>query len=294
MYPFQAIYPAHCVQEAISLWQAHPGARWIAGGSDLLIALRDGKLDRAELISLQQIEQLRGVKLETDGTLCILPLTSFDALEHDPILQETVPVLAQAAGQVGGPQIRNIGTVGGNLCNGATSADTASTLLAYDAMLELTGPDGSRLLSIHDFYLGPKRVALQPGELLTAIRIKPEAYQGYFGQYIKFATRRAMDIATLGCSVNVKLDQTRSCLANLRIGFGVAAPVPIRAKLTEQQFRGEKLTHKLTAQIAAAVQQDIRPRTSWRASEEYRRILAEELTKRALEHSIAQAGGIYG
>ena len=167
MFDIAALYEAASVAEAIELRRAHPEARLIAGGSDLLVKIRDGKLTGAELISIRGIAELAGVCEMPDGTLKIGPLTSFSQLAADTLIRERMPVLGEAADEVGGPQIRNIGTVGGNICNGVTSADTAPTLFACDAELELTGAGGTRRLGIAEFYLGPGRTDVGP--LLRAL-----------------------------------------------------------------------------------------------------------------------------
>ena len=205
MYDFSALYEATSVQNAVDLMQAHPSAVLIAGGSDVLIKMREGKLAGAELISLFKLDELREVTMDPDGSLRIGPMTSFSHATKSPLLQQYMPVLGEAADTAGGPQLRSIGTLGGNICNGVTSADTASTEVAYDAMLEITGKDGMRKISIHDFYKGVGKVDLAPGELLTGILIPKESYENCFGYYIKYAMRNAMDIATIGCSVNVVL-----------------------------------------------------------------------------------------
>ena len=113
-------------------------------------------------------------------------------------------MLGEAVDMVGGPQIRNIGTIGGNTCNGVTSADSASTLHAWDAIMEITGPNGVRQVPIREFYITAGKVVLEPGEVLTSILIRKESYEGYKGHYIKYGMRNAMEIATTGCSVNVQ------------------------------------------------------------------------------------------
>ena len=217
MYDIKALYEATSVQHAIELLQAHPEAKIIAGGSDVLIKLREGHIAGCELVSIYGIDELRGVKLEDDGTIRILPLTSFSHITKSPVIEEHIKVLGEAVDLVGGPQIRNIGTIGGNTSNGVTSADSASTLHAYDAIMELTGPEGVRLLPIREFYVSAGKVALKPAELLTAILIKKESYEGYKGHYIKYAMRNALDIATLGCSVNVKLSSDKKTVEDVRV-----------------------------------------------------------------------------
>ena len=291
MYDMKALYEAKSVPDAISLLQEHPGARILAGGSDVLVQLREGKLAGLEFVSIFKLDELRGVSLEQDGTMRILPLTSFSHVARDPIVNRCVRVLAEAVDKVGGPQVRNIGTIGGNICNGVTSADSASTLVAYDAVVEVTGPEGVRQLPISEWYVGAGKVALRHAELLTAILIKKESYEGYAGFYIKYAMRNAMDIATLGCSVNVKLSGDKKTVADARVAYGVAGPVPMRAKSAEAAARGKPVSEETVEAAAQAALADVNPRTSWRATKEFRLHLVEELARRALKEAINRAGG---
>ena len=291
MYDIKALYEARSVGEAVSLRLEHPDAHIIAGGSDVLIKMREGKLAGCELISIYGIDALRGVTLEEDGTIRIGSLTSFSHITKSPIIQEHINVLGEAVDQVGGPQIRNIGTIGGNTCNGVTSADSASTLLAWDAIVELTGKDGVRRLPIRDFYMKAGVVDLHPDEIQTAILIPKEAYAGYQGHYIKYAMRNAMDIATTGCSVNVKLSADKKTLEDVRIAYGVAGPVPMRCPTAEALAKGKAVSAEVVEAFGQAVLEDINPRDSWRASKAFRQHIAVELAKRALQKSIELAGG---
>lgn len=291
MYDMKALYEARSVQDAIALLTEHPQAKIIAGGSDVLVQMREGKLAGVELVSIYGLDELRGVRLEEDGTLRVGSLTSFSHVTRDPLIQKHVPVLGQAADQVGSPQIRNIGTIGGNTCNGVTSADTASTLHALDAVIELTGPEGIRRLPIHDFYLKAGVVDLRPGEIQTGILIGRESYENCHGEYIKYAMRNALDIATLGCSVNVVLSADKKAYERIRIAFGVAGPVPLRAASAEELGRGRPVSQETVEAVAQAVLADINPRDSWRASKGFRVHLAQELTRRALRKATKYAGG---
>ena len=291
MYDIRALYEANSVPHAIELLRAHPEARIIAGGSDVLVQMREGKLAGCELVSIYGLDELRGVRMEQDGTIRIGSLTSFSHITRDPIIQEHMAVLGEAVDQVGGPQIRNIGTIGGNTCNGVTSADSASTLFAYDAVIELTGPEGVRRIPIQSFYVRAGVVDLRPAELQTAILIPRESYEGYRGHYIKYAMRSAMDIATTGCSVNVKLTEDRAAIADARIAYGVAGPVPLRAPSAEAAVKGRPVSEETVAAFGRAALDDVNPRTSWRASREFRLQLVEELAKRALCESIRLSGG---
>ena len=291
MYDIKALYEAESVSHAIELLTAHPEAKIIAGGSDVLIQMREGRLAGCELVSIYGLDELRGISMDEDGTIRILPLTSFSHITRHPIIQEHINVLGEAVDMVGGPQIRNIGTIGGNTCNGVTSADSASTLHAYDAIMEITGPNGVRQLPIKEFYIKAGKVALEHNELLTAILIRKESYEGYKGHYIKYAMRNAMDIATTGCSVNVKLSADKKTIEHARIAYGVAAPVPMRAMSPEAVAAGKPVSMETVQAFGEAALQDVNPRTSWRATKEFRLHLAKELAMKALIEAIKLSGG---
>ena len=291
MYDIKALYEAESVEDAVRLMQEHPEAQIIAGGSDVLIQIREGKRAGAELVSIYGIDAMRGVCFDEDGAIRIGSLTSFSHIAADPIIREKIPVLGEAVSLVGGPQIRNIGTIGGNTCNGVTSADSASTLFAWDAIVELTGPEGIRKLPIQEFYIKAGKVDLRPAELQTAIIIPKKAYEGYHGNYIKYAMREAMDIATLGCSVNVALADDKETILDARIAYGVAGPIPMRAPSAEATAKGQKTTKAVVDAFAKAVLEDIHPRDSWRAAKAFREHIAVEMAKRALTKSIELGGG---
>ena len=291
MYDIAAFYEAASVAEAVALRLAHPEAKIIAGGTDVLVQVRSGKLAGLELLSIHGLDELCGVSMDQDGTIRIGSLTTFTQITNDSIIQAHVNVLGQAVDLVGGPQIRNAGTIGGNTCNGVTSADSASTLFALDAQVELTGENGKRIVPIADFYLSAGRTDVRAGEIQTAILIPKAAYEGYHGKYIKYAMREAMDIATIGCSVNVKLSADKQTLEDVRIAYGVAGPIPARAAAAEAAVKGKAVCQDAVAAFAEAVKEDIHPRDSWRASKAFREHIAVELAKRCLTEAITLAGG---
>lgn len=291
MYDFGHLFQPRSVEEAIQMRLAYPEADIIAGGSDVLVQIHEGKRAGKDLISIQQLDSLRRITMEADGTIRIGSLSSFFRITHDPIIQKHLSVLGEAVDQVGGPQIRNIATIGGNTCNGVTSADSASTLFAYDATVELTGTAGIRRLPIQEFYLGAGKVDIRAGEIQTAILISKDSYDRTRGHYIKYAMRNAMDIATLGTSVNVRLAEDRTTVSRLRIAFGVAGPTPLRAKTAETIAANQAVSADLAEQIAQAVPSDIRPRDSWRASRDFRLHIASECAKRAFIEAVRQCQG---
>ena len=223
MYDMKALYEAESVENAVALRLEHPEAQIIAGGSDVLVQMREGKRAGKELISIYGLDELRGVTIDSEENIRIGSLTSFSHITRDPIIQKYINVLGEAVDMVGGPQIRNIGTIGGNTCNGVTSADSASTLHAWEAIVELTGRSGIRRLPIKDFYIraGQVDIRAEEGEIQTAILIPKASYENCCGHYIKYAMRNAMDIATLGCSVNVRLSPDSQTIERARIAYAL-------------------------------------------------------------------------
>ena len=204
-----------------------------------------------------------------------------------------MPYLGEAVDQVGGPQTREAGTIGGNLCNGATSADSAPMLLALNAELTLQSAAGKRVVPVTAFHTGPGRTVRNRDEILTEIRIFPADFQGFGGQYIKYGKRAAMEIATLGCAALVKPAADRRTVADLRLAYGVAAPTPIRCAEAEALACGEALTDTLLDAIAHTAAAHASPRSSWRASREFRLQLITELAGRAIRSAWTRAGGVF-
>ena len=290
MYDIGSIYQATSVADAIRALQDNPEALVIAGGTDVLIKIREGKLAGCSLVSIHELgEELGGITLAANGDVEIGPLSTFRDVTFSPVIREKIPVLGEATDMAGGPQLRAAGTIGGNVCNGITSADTASTLVALDAVLRVRGPRGVREVPISQWYLGAGRVALAPDELLVKIVIPHDNYAGYTGHYIKYAQRSAMDIATLGVSCLVKLTDDKQAVDDAALAFGVAGPVPMRAPSAEAAVRGLPIGEALEV-IGKAALEDVNPRTSWRASREFRIQLIEELTPRALREAARKGG----
>ena len=291
MYDIKALYEAQSVEDAIKLRLEHPDAQILAGGSDVLVQIREGKRAGKELISIYMIDSMRGIILEENGDIRIGSLTSFSHITKNEIVQKYINVLGEAVDMVGSPQIRNIGTIGGNTCNGVTSADSASTLFALDALVELTGTNGKRIIPISEFYIKAGTVDIKPDEIQTAIIIPKEKYLNYHGHYIKYAMRNALDITTTGCSVNVKLSEDKKTFIDVRIAYGVAGPIPMRAKTAEDFIRGKSVCEETAKEFSSQVLNDINPRDSWRASKALRQHLCCELAYRALKESVNLAGG---
>ena len=291
MYDIGKFYQAADVEDAVRALVKDPEAVVISGGSDVLIKIREGKLAGCSLVSIHGIKELEGIGMEEDGTIVIGPATTFSHIANNDMIQKHIPMLGDAVDMAGGPQLRNIGTIGGNVCNGVTSADSASSLCCLDAVLVLKGPDSVREVPISQWYTGPGRTVRNHDEVLTAIRIKKENYQGYGGHYIKYGKRSAMEIATLGCAVSVKLTEDKRHIQDLRLGYGVAAPTPIRCHKTEEAVKGMETGEALAQAVGKSAMEEVNPRSSWRASREFRLQLVEELGRRAVKQAVINAGG---
>ena len=290
MYDITSIYQAKSVDDAIAALKNDPQAIVIAGGTDVLIKIREGKYAGCRLVSIHELkEELEGVALAPNGNVEIGPLTTFRGCTFSDVIRATVPVLGEAADMAGGPQLRAAGTLGGNLCNGITSADTASTQMAFGAILRVRGSQGEREIPIDGWYQGVGKVALAHDELLVKIIIPKSHYEGWSGHYIKYAMRNAMDIATLGVSCLVKLSADRQTVKELRLAFGVAGPVPFRCLETEKTMAGLPVGEAVE-QLGTAALKEINPRDSWRASKAFRIQLAQELSGRALAEAARKGG----
>ena len=281
MYDIENYYQASTIEEAVKLLKEHPHARVISGGSDVLIKIREGKMAGTSLVSIRDIREIQGVWMAENRDIWIGAGTTFSHVTADPLITRHLSVLGEAVDQVGGPQVRNMGTIGGNVCNGAVSADSAPTLFSLNAMLLIRNDQGERLVPIQEFYLGPGKVDLHPGNLLTHIVIPA----------FKYSMRNAMDIATLSCSVVSAVDLDTYTLKDVRITFGVAAPVPLRCRETEQALKGMKIGEELYTNVKELVRKEINPRNSWRASRAFRLQIGGEIAARALEESIRLQGG---
>ena len=292
MFDIKSFYEAKSVEDAVAALSADPDSEVISGGTDVLIRVREGKDAGKGLVSIHNIPELKGVEMDADGTIIIKPATSFSHITNHPMIQKHLNMLGLAVDQVGGPQVRNTATIGGNICNGATSADSASTMCALNAVVVLEGPEGVREIPVTEFYTGPGRTVRKQNEVCTAFRIAREDYEGWEGCYIKYGKRKAMEIATLGCAVRVKLSEDKTVIEDVRLAYGVAAPTPVRCHEAEAALRGKMVRDASISDVfAETALSQVNPRTSGRASREFRLQLIKELARRGLKESILLAGG---
>ena len=290
MFAIQHYQKAQSPEDAVRLLCADPEARLIAGGTDVLIKLRELDMAYTRLVDIHDLAALKPITLLPDGTLRVGAGATFTDIEQSPLIQTRLGMLGEAAASVAGPQIRNTGTLGGNLCNGAVSADTAAPVLALNGRLVILGPGGTRTTPALGFHTGPGKVALHPGELLLAVDFAPEDLD-WGAHYHKYAMREAMDIATIGCAAAVRLEG--DTIRAVRLAWSVAAPVPVRSPAAETAAQGasvapDRLEATLAA-VAAAVEADVKPRSSWRASKEFRLHIIRTLARRVLHEAVRRA-----
>lgn len=281
MFDIKNIYEPNNIKELLVLMDTCSNPTIIAGGTDVLIKLRHGSLKEVELISIRKIKELNEIKLLEDETISIGSLSSFSTIFRSKIVNDNIPILAEGAVSMGGPQIRNMATIGGNICNGAVSADSIPSLFALNAKLRLVSVNGERIIPITDFYLGPGKVKLEKNEVLTHIIIKKEEYLNKKGSYIKFSNRKAMDISMLGVAVVCEFADNK--FTDLRIALGVAGPTPIRCNEAENFAKGKEINSETLNQIGKLAVSASNPRDSWRGSKEFRQHLIANLSKRAID-----------
>ena len=289
MFAVKQWHKASSAAEASRLLLEHPGCRLISGGTDVLIRLREGDDAYADLVDIHNLAELRPIVARPDGTLRVGAGATFTEIMESPLVKERIPALAEAAASVAGPQIRNVGTIGGNLCNGAVSADTCAPVLALNGRLRILGPQGERETPARGFHTGPGRVALNPGEVLLGVDFRPEDWKGRGSRYFKYAMRGAMDIATIGCAASVRLED--GVIADLRLTYAVAGPIPLRCPKAEAAAVGKSGRAALEA-VSAAVENDVNPRSSWRAGREFRLHVIRVLAERVLGDAMQRAGGV--
>ena len=290
MYDIESLYEATSVEDACRALAEDPQAIVIAGGTDVLVKVRGGKLAGAHLVSIHNLhDELDGVTLADDGTVEIGPITWFHHVTTSPVIQATVPTLGEACDTPGGPQLRVSGTIGGNVCNAATSADSASTLFAYGALLDVVSTRGKRTIPIEEWYAGPGRSYRERDEVLVKIRIPRDHYEGFTGHYFKYGKRRALEIATMGCCCLVKLGADKSTIDDIRLAFGVAPPTPMRATGAEDAVRGLPVAEAVE-KIGELAQAETHPRDSWRASKDFRLQLIGEMSRRSLIEAARKGG----
>jgi carbon-monoxide dehydrogenase medium subunit len=286
-----AYYAPRSLAEAVGILQREgDGGKVLAGGTDLLVQIKERGLAPRYVVSLRDVRELATISYDEKTGLRIGAAAKLSDVAAHPVVQERYPILVEGASLVGSLQIQNLGTVAGNLCNAAPSADCAPPLVCLDASVRIAGPRGERILPLTEFFLGPGRTVLQPDELVAEILVPPPPPRSG-GSYERFTPRQEMDIAVVGVGSFLRLDDGDRC-AEARICLGAVAPTPIRARSAESVLVGRQITAEVLDQAAEAAQQDARPITDQRGTAEYRRHLVKVLTRRTLTAAWQHARGL--
>jgi CO/xanthine dehydrogenase FAD-binding subunit len=275
------------VEECVKALATHgAGAKTVAGGTDLLPQMKNALVKPAVVIDLSGIAALRGVAAANGAGLRVGAGATARELELHPEVRRRYTGLSDGAALVGSVQIRNLATVGGNLCNAAPSADMAPPLLALEADAVIASPRGERRVPLVSFFQGVRRTVLAPDELLVALVI-PAPPAGSGGSYIRHTPRRELDIAVVGVASQVTVQNGRCVKA--RIALASVAPTPVRATAAEQSLEGEALTPERIERAAGLAVEAARPISDQRGSAEFRTHLVRVLTRRTLTKALARA-----
>jgi aerobic carbon-monoxide dehydrogenase medium subunit len=278
--PFDFYQPATLAEASRLLKDNGPGGRFLAGGTDLVIALKEKGLLPKYLVDLKRVPGLTGIRESSDGGITIGALTTMREIEISSLITKKFPFLAQSAAEVGSIQIRNRATIGGNMANATPSADTAPPLIALNATAKIVGANGERTVPLEEFFKGPGQTVMSAEEVLSEINI-PKTHPGLVGEYIKFSPREMMDLAYVGIAVAYNLGDDDRC-DGVRIVLGAVAPTPIRAKRAETALEGQNLTETLAEKVGQIAAEEAKPISDVRSSADYRRAMVGAMTTRAI------------
>jgi CO/xanthine dehydrogenase FAD-binding subunit len=288
MLPEFELFEPRDLQEAVALLtELGERARPLAGGTDLIVEMREGRTRPEYLVDIKGLEDLKGVTV-SGGLIVIGALTTLRVIERSAIIREKLPILYDAVSQMGSVQIRGRGTIGGNLCNAHASADGTAALLASSARLRLHGPKGSREIALEDFYSSTHKTVLNAGEVLTHIHLSTVSH-GCGGAYSKYTVRKAMEPALVGVGVFLETEQDGAVCRAARIALATTGPRPERAVRAEETLRGQRLSEELFARAGEAAAGEANVGSNWRTPEDYARrlikVLLPEVARRAWERA---------
>jgi carbon-monoxide dehydrogenase medium subunit len=268
------------------LTERGPEAKLLAGGTDLLPQLKNGLLKPGRVIDLSGVARLRALEAAPGRGARVGAAVTARQLERDPVLRGRYASLSESGALVGSVQVRNLATLGGNLCNAAPSADMAPPLLALEAEAVIAGPKGERTVPIASFFQGVRRTVLAPDELLVEL-VVPDPGPRSGGTYVRHTPRRELDIAVVGVASQLTL--ANGVCAKARIALASVAPTPVRATAAEQSLEGQAVTPERIARAADLAVEAAHPISDQRGSADFRRHLVRVLTRRTLTTALARA-----
>jgi carbon-monoxide dehydrogenase medium subunit len=279
----------HEVQEAVAiLSRKENGARILAGGTDLLVQLRERQRTARLLVDIKSIPEVNQLRYNPSSGLTLGAAVSCLQISNDSVVSKTYPGLVDAVSLIGGIQIQGRASVGGNLCNASPAADSIPALIVHRAICKIVGPNGNREVAVEDFCTAPGQNILEPSELLLSLRIPPPP--SHFGaHYLRFTPRNEMDIAVVGAGVSVILDEKKQTIQSARIALSAVAPKPLLVGSASQYLIGREITTEAIQEAALLAQKAAVPIHDMRGTVDQRSHLAGILTRRAIEKAIDRA-----
>jgi carbon-monoxide dehydrogenase medium subunit len=289
MTTFDYVAPTN-IDEAVSLLASQNGnARALSGGTDLIVQMREGRRTAGLVVDIKNIPGLSQITTDENG-LRIGAAASCYAICANPIVQERYPGLVDGIHLIGGVQIQNRASVGGNLCNASPAADSIPALIVHNAVCHIVGQGGERTLPVEEFCIAPGKNALQTGELLAFIEV-PVPQKNFGAGYLRFIPRNEMDIAVVGAGASVVLNDDKTHFISARIALGAVAPTPLLASDAGAFLAGKDLTGANIKEAARMAQAMAKPITDLRGTAEHRKHLCAVLVERTLNIAIERAGG---
>ncbi len=283
---------ANTLRQAVSMLQRHGDqARIVAGCTDFLVQWRQGTFTPRYVVNIQRIRGLSRVSYGSRNGLHLGALVKVQTLETHPVIRQHYPALSGAATAFAGLQVRNLATVGGNVCNASPAGDILPPLLAFGASCGIVSSAGKRWVPLDRFFKGPGSTALEPGEILVEFSLPPPP-PNTGSLYIKHSPRGAMDIAKVGVAAFVALEDDGWVCRDVKLALGAVAPTPIRVYAAEEMLRGRALTWNLVKAAALEAQREATPIDDVRSSAAYRKAMVGVLSQQALERAIEMAQGV--
>ncbi|MDY7079549.1 MAG: xanthine dehydrogenase family protein subunit M [Chloroflexota bacterium] len=278
---FDYVKPASLGKASVFLVEQAGDARPFMGGTDVFVRMRDGFIHPQALVDVKHLPGMRDILYDGQTGLTVGAAATMNQVAHHPDVLAHYPLLAEAANAVASYQLRNRATLGGNLCNGSPAADTGPAVLTLEGNIVLYNSDGERKVPANEFFIGPGETAVQPGELMTAIRL-PVPPDGAAGRYLKLGRNKAGDLAIAGVAVFGFPDSTASSGYRFRIGLASVAPTPLRAYEAEDVLAENSPGEETFTLAAEKAMEAASPIDDVRASGAYRKAMVRSLTLRGL------------
>jgi carbon-monoxide dehydrogenase medium subunit len=281
MGPFVYLEPKS-IEEALSLLTKYgEKVKVLAGGTDLVPLMRQKSLNPQYVVNIGNLDSYKFIHFDHEAGLCIGALTTIREIETSSILKTEYKMIPQAAAQLASIPIRNIATLGGNLCHASPAADMAPILMALSARVKLVSTAGERVVSLMDFFTGPADIVCKPDELMTEVQIA-QLLPNTYGVYLKCSTKGGQELALVGVAVVITLDSSGKICNDVKIALGSVAPTPMRAYKAEATMKGRALNNELIWEAAQVASSEARPIDDIRGSAEYRKEMLKVFTRDAL------------